>query len=1257
VLESAATQHGATGMRTPSQPEPGQPSTASYLQPPEHGRTAADADPPELPELGEKSVTAEDSARTSGSSLVTLLPAAPGSSAAPPQQNTDDAPTIITPPRSSHEPTLDVVIGRRLGHFELLETVGSGGMAAVIKARDLELGRIVALKILPPHMAKDPENVTRFKQEGRAAAKLDHENIARAFYCGEDQGLHFIAFEFVEGETLRALIERRGTLSTEECIRYLVQIAAGLSHAAARGVVHRDIKPSNLIVTPDGRVKIVDMGLARHLESHSVNGGVTQSGMTLGTFDYISPEQALDPRRADVRSDIYSLGCSFYHALTGRPPVPEGTAAKKLYAHQHEPVIDPRDLNPAIPDGMAAILAKMMAKDPNQRYQTPAELVSDLLALSRMMDLPADSIPGDHTFPHEQPTQISALGPTELPRLPIGLAIVGAAIAIVIAIYASATRPRAAVPPLAWGEPPTADLQSTTPALPSGRPGSVPAAGTSPPEVAAPSLVSDTKILAELLQLSEPETEIRLEPGRTYDLTEFAEGIRVQGKKVRILGNATQPPTLRLAAVPVNPTDPGGIRPKTLTFADTSDVSLEGIRLEFTDGPPIYGRPEDPVGLVCHSVGRCNFLSCRFESASSLEAAAITGLVISAPRGPSTGTDLQVSHCYVAVRQTVAFQLLGAIRATVTESAFAPHQAVFTLKSPANDSRSGELTLRHCTFLLDQRGVVAEASESARWLVSAGYSVFATPAPLEPGTAMMMAETPVRPAVLKVKTASADFAETRFAGLPGERNVYFGVDPFATNLRSYSFDDYRHTGLGDDPAAWESRSTPWALPDPASALEGVSPWQALRLRLVNGVRVRGEVIVGVRFLPRPDDKLYLPWPPTFESETPVNPRQKIWWPDQPADDPSRENSNVYRALEELVRHLNPEDELLIRGSGELKIPQIILDKKVTIKPYPGSNPILIPADENQRSLFRQIAGDLLLDGLEFRLPRFPETSDAQTMAVISLSGARKLTVQKCVITLDGRSIDRFAVTTVAPLDDTEPGTAGGVQLEFEQCLIRGRGQGVWVKASRRFDLAVTNSVIALTSPLLSVDPALRDSPMDATAKVRLTRVTTALAGPLMELQIRSPEEPGARRWVPLKIDADECLFAPAATVATSPLIIVSGAGTPEQPQRYFTWQSTRSNWYPGRADGVFLRITSSDPLREPAILAATDWFALTREDPSKSLGEVQFVKRTLPSRLMELVPGDLEVLSVSIPGAEPGAVGVDIGEVPRPSPAENRPAP
>src|SRR5262245_2322016 len=287
-----------------------------------------------------------------------LLPSGSTGPISPAPSHPDDAPTGITrpaPAAPAPEP------GRRIGPYETVAPIGAGGMAAVLKAKAAGLGRAVALKLLPPDAATDPETVPRFQQEARAAARLDHDAIARVYASGEDTGQHYIAFEFVEGKTLRALIDERGTVPPAECVKYLLDVAAGLAHAADRGVVHRDVKPSNVIVTPAGRAKLVDMGLARHRDAQSVNGGVTRSGTTLGTFDYISPEQAMDPRRADGRSDIYSLGCTAYHALTGRPPVPEGTAAKKLHAHQFVPPLDPRVLNPAIPDELAVVLSRMLA--------------------------------------------------------------------------------------------------------------------------------------------------------------------------------------------------------------------------------------------------------------------------------------------------------------------------------------------------------------------------------------------------------------------------------------------------------------------------------------------------------------------------------------------------------------------------------------------------------------------------------------------------------------------------------------------------------------------------------------------------------------------------------------------------------------------------------------------------------------------------------------------------------------------------------
>ncbi len=297
-----------------------------------------------------------------------------------------------TGPRASVETPLPE-LGEGVGEFELREAIGAGGMGAVFRAFDTTLERSVALKILPPEQASDPEIVRRFYQEARAAARLDHENIARVHSLGHDRAYHYIAFEFIDGTTIRQRVEAKGPLSASEAVNYTLQISDALVHAAERQVVHRDIKPSNIIVTPQGRAKLVDMGLARRFERHR-DDGLTQSGMTLGTFDYISPEQARDPRDVDVRSDLYSLGCTLYHMLTGRPPFPEGTVLQKLLQHQEETPPDVRSLNPEVPDGLAEVVAKLMAKDREERYQTPEDLVRALQKLSNSLGLRADHADG-----------------------------------------------------------------------------------------------------------------------------------------------------------------------------------------------------------------------------------------------------------------------------------------------------------------------------------------------------------------------------------------------------------------------------------------------------------------------------------------------------------------------------------------------------------------------------------------------------------------------------------------------------------------------------------------------------------------------------------------------------------------------------------------------------------------------------------------------------------------------------------------------
>lgn len=267
--------------------------------------------------------------------------------------------------------------GIELDHFRIEERIGMGGMGAVFRAVDTRLQRMVALKLLAPSQAYDEGSVKRFQNEARAAARLDHENVARVHYIGEERGLHFIAFEYVTGSTIRELIRRQHRVSVADSINYALQIAAALKHTSAMGVVHRDIKPSNIIITPSGRAKLVDLGLARNDTTES-QADLTLPGTTLGTFDYISPEQAKDPRSVDVRSDIYSLGCTLYHMLTGQPPYPEGTVLQKLLDHQGKEAPDPAAINRRIPDFVSAIVRRMMNSDRNNRHQNADQLIRDL---------------------------------------------------------------------------------------------------------------------------------------------------------------------------------------------------------------------------------------------------------------------------------------------------------------------------------------------------------------------------------------------------------------------------------------------------------------------------------------------------------------------------------------------------------------------------------------------------------------------------------------------------------------------------------------------------------------------------------------------------------------------------------------------------------------------------------------------------------------------------------------------------------------
>lgn len=266
---------------------------------------------------------------------------------------------------------------KRLGKYQIEKKVGAGGMGTVFLARDAELKRTVALKVLPRDKAENPILVRRFRAEAQAAAQLRHPNIVAVYDSGEADGYLYIAMEFVDGRDLFDMVSHRGVIPVRRSIDIIRQVAAALQHAFEQNIVHRDIKPSNLLIRRDGVVKLTDLGLARSVDD-TLETNITRAGTTVGTVDYMAPEQARNSKLADIRSDLYSLGCTWYQMLTGVAPYPDGSVTNKLQAHAIKPIPDPRDKNPQIPEGLTAVIRRMMAKKPEDRYQTPAELIDEL---------------------------------------------------------------------------------------------------------------------------------------------------------------------------------------------------------------------------------------------------------------------------------------------------------------------------------------------------------------------------------------------------------------------------------------------------------------------------------------------------------------------------------------------------------------------------------------------------------------------------------------------------------------------------------------------------------------------------------------------------------------------------------------------------------------------------------------------------------------------------------------------------------------
>jgi hypothetical protein len=1141
---------------------------------------------------------------------------------------TDVTPTVISLNRPQPaSPLPEGLQGKKLGHFELISPIGAGGMAAVIRAKDLQLERIVALKILPVEMAADPENVSRFKSEARAAAKLDHENIARVFFCGEDQGLHFIAFEYVDGIDLRTLLARNGPLTPLQAVQFMLQIAAGLAHAAERGVVHRDIKPSNILITPEGRAKIVDMGLARHVDP--VHGGVTQSGMTLGTFDYISPEQALEPRVADIRSDIYSLGCTFYHLLTGQPPVPDGTAAKKVHHHQYVEPIDPRELNPAIPDELAAVLARMMAKEPRDRYQSPEPLIQHLFQVARNLTPSEGADHGTVLF-----VDAPIPGPPRYSPLLVGLAGIAAVVILAVLFGVGNDRREPRFGP--WPGPHPADGSPTSTAA-------APVNGAEPPSAGREARARNVTELARLL---EQKTESIILTGEEYNLSDLPQGDgptgllatadRVKLVGARIDGRPDDRPVLRFGAdsrhLPV--TEQGGAILSLVAAGGSATAELRHLRFEVGAAEP--GTPGH-CGVLARGLRRLNIVDCVFDHSGARDNGEDRSVRFEARGGPDAAV-LALERCFFS-RGPAALEMTNRGLVKAEQCAFGPHASVFVLRNdsvrPAAEGDRPLVELTRCTVLMNE-GAVFQVGKNVSGTIHASGCVFGRSSGGESGEAALIRQGPPK-------------GEIRFVGPQGPaqgRNAYYGLVLWdEPSGQAATLAECRRQQLPFlDPGAAELAKAPWRHPKPLAWLEE-SPAEAFALNTVPAVLrdpPRVDAMLGVEHCTW-GETYRTPLPAPENDSTEAAPSAIVVDPGEATDESHRR----FKTLANAIQAAKPGETIFIRWNGPLELPPIEpdgADVRLTIQAADGFHPVLRLSPETNRphaALFSLYQGSLTFKNLAFRLKA--GTADKAKRSVVNIIGSGQCAFYNCVATLEESDGGQLALVALA----TDPDGVADVpaKIRLERCFLRGKGSLLAVRASRPFELEAEETLAALDGSLIAVLANPADAPSSSPAQVTCRRLTTYLSDSLLE--IRSGEERKAAGLVPVQVKASECLFVAAGERA---LVQSFGIDSDTVTKQLLAWEG-RGNLYGNYAKMLHVELpgvmTSTMPTM-PTDLSQKTWLAFTRETDD-SFGRVSASRPPAADRFGKVQPSDLRVKLADMkrPDAAASDFGANLNQLPQ----------